>query len=386
MRILYVSATYTPPSADQRSDRFSLLSERLEGDILQPVWFSRPDQIEAVFGPGAYPVYSVGRFRYHWFLAWRHAGLWRRVLTFWFYLRTGVRLQRQRSCDCIVAYSHMTTGVYAAVLKLLTRCKLVIEIATAPQLAALSLRERRTPVDYLRRLYSDICLHLSMAVCDRAHFLFPRQLETYPLLRRKPASVFHEFVPISAVHRHEPSSDPFILLVGAPWYLKGADVLVRAFRGLAAEFPGVKLKILGFYPDRKALEALIAGHPQIEILKARPNKETLEIISQATVLVLPSRCEGMGRVLLEAMAAGIPVVGSDVGGIPSLIREGENGYLVPVGDAHALEVRLRELLSDRELRRRMGDLGYERAHTEFTEKAYVESFARMVEATVRRVE
>jgi glycosyltransferase involved in cell wall biosynthesis len=128
---------------------------------------------------------------------------------------------------------------------------------------------------------------------------------------------------------------------------------------------------------------LIGGSERIEVLKARPNPEVLRVISAAEILVLPSRCEGMGRVLIEGMAASVPLVGSDVGGIPFMIRNGENGLVFPRGDSRALETRLRELLSNGDMRRRMGANGYRRAHEELDEKAYVEHFSSMVEVTVR---
>ena len=110
-------------------------------------------------------------------------------------------------------------------------------------------------------------------------------------------------------------------------------------------------------------------------------------MSAATIFALPSRCEGTPCVILEAMAAGLPIVASGVGGIPALVRDGENGFQVPAGDAAALEARLRELLSDGDLRRRMGARSYELARTEFREEAYWDRFRRMVvEAVSGRVE
>jgi glycosyltransferase involved in cell wall biosynthesis len=196
--------------------------------------------------------------------------------------------------------------------------------------------------------------------------------------------VFHEFVPVSAIERRRNAEERFVLFVGAPWYLKGADLLLKAFRRLSPDFPDIKLKLLGYYPDHEQLEALTGGLPQIEILAPRRNAEALGIISQAMILALPSRCDGMPRVILEAMAAGVPVVGSDVGGISYLIRDGENGFLIPPEDATALEARLRQLLSDEQLRLKMGARGYQLAHTEFNEQVYVEQFTRMVEAAVRK--
>jgi glycosyltransferase involved in cell wall biosynthesis len=384
MRILYVHATFVPPPTNLQTDRFYLLSEELEGDVLQPVWFRTPEEVEAVFGPGSYPVYTVGRFRYHWHLSWRYQGVRQRVATFWFYLRKGLALNREHRYDCIVAYSHMTTGLCAGLLKLLTGAKLIIEIVTAPQLVYLTDRPHPSWTERFMHLYSDACLHVSMLLADRAHFLFPQQLSTYPVLRKVKNSVFHEFVPVSMIEKHrEETSELYVLLIGAPWYLKGADILVEAFLRLAPDFPQVKLKILGYFPDGNKLHELIGGSRQIEVLKARAYPEALCIISGAAIMALPSRCEGLPRVLIEGMAAGVPLVGSDVAGIPFLIRDGENGFVVPGGDSRALEARLRELLSNGEERRRMGDNGYERAHRELSEKVYVTQFARMVEAAVK---
>ena len=381
MRILYVHSTTLPPPTDQQTDRFNLLSRVLEGDVLQPIWCRTPEEVETMFGPGSYPVHTVGRFRYHWFLS-PSRGIRARLATFRFYLRKGRELHRERPFDCIVAYSHMTTGLLAGVLKLFTGARLIIEIVTSPNLVYITERARPGLRERLMKFYSDVCLHLSMFMADRAHFLYPRQLDSYPLLRNTPNSVFHEFVPVSIIIRDEERErrGRYVLLAGAPWYLKGADLLVKAFLPLAAEFPDVKVKVLGFYPDRAELEAMTAGSPQIEILQVRPHVEALKIIAGATVMVAPSRCEGLSRVLIEGMAAAVPLIGSNVGGIPVLVHDGENGFLFPSGDVDALSSRLRQLLEDSELRRRMGDSGYARAHGEYDEESYVREFAAMVEA------
>jgi len=121
----------------------------------------------------------------------------------------------------------------------------------------------------------------------------------------------------------------------------------------------IKLKRLGWYDqtEREELEALAGDSKQIELV----------------------------RVVIEGLAAGVPVIGSDVGGIPDLIHQGENGFVVPGGNVRELEARIRELLADPELRRRMGANGYELAHTQLTEQVYVERFTAMVAATVRGV-
>ena len=386
MRVLYIHSTQVPPPLDPQTDRFYLLSEKLEGDVLQPVWYRRPEEVEAEFGPGSFPVYESGRFRYHWFLSFRPDGRLRsRLAQHWFYIRKGVQLHRERAFDCVIAYSHLATGMAGAFLKLLTGAKLIIELATNPQLAYLTQRARPTVRDHLMKLYSDVCLYLSMWAADRVHLLHPTQLAAYPLLRRVKASVFHEFVPVSAVRAHTDDQERYVVMVGSPWYLKGADRLIGAFHRLAPDFPDVKLKIVGWYlkTEREQLEALAGDSKQIELVRATTYPTVLEIISRCLVLVHPSRCEGGPRTVIEGLAAGVPVVGSDVGFIPELIHQGENGFVVPGGNVPELEERLRELLADPELRRRMGANGYQFAHTQLTERVYVEKFTAMVAAAVR---
>jgi glycosyltransferase involved in cell wall biosynthesis len=274
-------------------------------------------------------------------------------------------------------------GLAGVILKWLTGAKLIVEIATSPEHVHLVNRPVPTLADRMARLYSDFCLHLTMLACDRAHVLAPNILTAFPRLRGVRQSVFHDFVVVSQVPNSARKPELRVIFVGAPWYLKGVDILIAAFRRLEQDFPDAKLQLLGHFTDRAGLEELIAGSHQIEIVKAKLHPEALEMISAASVLVLPSRCEGMGRVLIEAMSAGIPVIGSDVGGIPHIVRDGVNGFVFPSEDVDALEDRLRRLLSDQELRDTMGKRGRKMAEQEFSESRYVEQFTAMVEATVK---
>ncbi|MGH7408686.1 MAG: glycosyltransferase, partial [Candidatus Methylomirabilales bacterium] len=85
------------------------------------------------------------------------------------------------------------------------------------------------------------------------------------------------------------------------------------------------------------------------------------IVAALSVFVLPSANEGMGRVLVEAMAAGVPVIGTRVGGIPSVIADGECGLLVEPGDVVGLSGAIGKLLADGLLAARMGAAGRRRA-------------------------
>lgn len=390
IRILYLQASFVPPPADREKDRFQLLSSQLEGDILQPVWFRTASEVEAIFGPGSYPVHEVGRFRYHWFLAFRHQGIRQRLAIFAFYFRAGLRICKERRPACIIAYSHMTTALCAVALKLLGGARRFIpELMTAPEKAFLVDSPKPGPISRLKHLYSDLCLHGSVLFADRVHLLYRGQLSCYPLLRGKPCSIFHDFTnvfPATAGHAEKRAEERaeerelLILLAGSPWYLKGVDLAIAAFRSICAEFPDAKLLIAGHYPDGKPLE-LASGCPQIQISKPLPHAELLQLMDKAAIMVLPSRTEGLPRILIEGLSAGLPLVGSDVGGIPNLIEDGGNGFVFPSGNSSILAQHLRTLLADASLRRQMGLRSLEQAG-KFTEGVYVEQFSKMVRETL----
>jgi glycosyltransferase involved in cell wall biosynthesis len=100
-----------------------------------------------------------------------------------------------------------------------------------------------------------------------------------------------------------------------------------------------------------------------------PSEELPALYRQASLFVLPSNEEGLGIVLLEAMASGLPVVSTRSGGPETCVVEGETGYLTPVGDAEALASRMQTLLEDTDLRRHMGKAGRRMVETRFSIEA-----------------
>ena len=113
--------------------------------------------------------------------------------------------------------------------------------------------------------------------------------------------------------------------------------------------------------------------------KYGPDKWTA--LSQADVFVFPSwyPAECFPLVLLEAMAAGLPIVTTDEGAIPDIVRDGENGYVCPIHDPESVADALRKLLSDSELRKKMGECGRQRYQEEFTAEAFESRFIGILE-------
>jgi len=98
------------------------------------------------------------------------------------------------------------------------------------------------------------------------------------------------------------------------------------------------------------------------------------------VFCLPSSAEGLPLVVLEAMAAGKPVVAAAVGGVPELVVDGETGLLVPAGDLDALQRALTDLLADPERARRLGEAGRARVRASFSATAASERILKIYEA------
>jgi glycosyltransferase involved in cell wall biosynthesis len=149
---------------------------------------------------------------------------------------------------------------------------------------------------------------------------------------------------------------PVALFVGVLERYKGVDVLAEAWRRAAPRVPDATLHLVGRGTRADVPAGLVAELPeQTRWTEALATAEVARAMDDATVLVLPSRSEGLGRVLVEAYCRGRGVVASDVGGIRDLVTNGHEGLLVPPGDAAALADALVRVLSNRELAARFGE-------------------------------
>jgi glycosyltransferase involved in cell wall biosynthesis/uncharacterized membrane protein len=174
---------------------------------------------------------------------------------------------------------------------------------------------------------------------------------------------------------------PQIISVGRFAYPKDHVTLVRAMASVESDFRAI---FVGEGPDQPALanEVRRLGlAPNVALLGAR--SDVPDLLAGADVFVLSSRSEGLPMSVLEAMAAGLPVVATDVGGVSELVLEGETGLLVPRGDTTALAQALERLLRDEDLRRRMAASARARVEREFDltsfQEAHVELYRRELE-------
>ena len=144
--------------------------------------------------------------------------------------------------------------------------------------------------------------------------------------------------------------------------IKGFDLLVAALPALLARVPTAQVVLVGDGEERDALAvraAALGVGGRLRITGAVG--DVTGHVAAADLLAAPSRNEGMGRVLVEAMALGLPVVGAAVGGIPDVIEDGECGLVVPPEDPAALAEALAELGVDAARRAKLGSAGRRRA-------------------------
>ena len=186
MRLLCILRGPVPPPSSKTLDRFFHLSESLEGEILLPVWYRSGEETRSALGQGSYPVHEVRKFRYHFLPSGHSQGVLQAVAVFLFYLRTGMRLHRKRRFDCIVASGHTMTAFAGTILKLLTRTRLIVEVIGTPRRAYCFENPTVTVRSRLKKLYSDVLLHVNLLSADRVRLLYPAQLDGYPLLRGVP--------------------------------------------------------------------------------------------------------------------------------------------------------------------------------------------------------
>jgi glycosyltransferase involved in cell wall biosynthesis len=173
-----------------------------------------------------------------------------------------------------------------------------------------------------------------------------------------PADTFPAFMDLEPFIASQPvplPDPPVALFVGVLEAYKNIDGLAEAWRLAAPQVPGARFVLVGSGSRSHVVEQLLADLPGQTAWHPRlTTAEVADALDASTALVLPSRSEGLGRVIVEAFCRGRAVIATRVGGITDLVENSVNGMLVEPGDTHALSRALVQLLTDRELAARLG--------------------------------
>jgi glycosyltransferase involved in cell wall biosynthesis len=139
---------------------------------------------------------------------------------------------------------------------------------------------------------------------------------------------------------------------------KNPDLFLQAAQSVLKGFPNTVFAMIGNGPERNKLEGLVRKLKiEDSVVFAGERHDMPEVYASLDIVVLPSLSEGMPMSILEAMAAGKPIVASSVGAIPSVVLPDQTGLLIEPGDLVGLRAAMERLLSDPELRTRLGEEG-----------------------------
>jgi glycosyltransferase involved in cell wall biosynthesis len=200
---------------------------------------------------------------------------------------------------------------------------------------------------------------------------------------------------IAAVRRELgiPAGAPLVTLIGRFQNVKGQDIFLEAAKRISQTHPDARYALAGenvfggaseeaFKRKVLGMVAADAGlRERVSLPGWVPRSERL--LAASDVVVCSSYFESFGMVLVEAMASGVPVVSTNVGGPAETIVDGETGFLVPPGRPDLIADRVRLLLADETLRRRMGLAGRERVKAKYSLERYAAGFSESLKMLIR---
>lgn len=279
--------------------------------------------------------------------------------------------------DTVIAYDPYRSGLAALILKYLLRCKMIVE-ENGEYYGEYERNESgQTLVSKgLMRLFFNLSLRCADAikVLNAEQEAYYRRLLPYKRIYRFPNFVATEYFQSLASYQGD-----YLLSVGYPFYRKGVDVLIEAFKLIAKKHRQIKLRIMGYCPDGEfdQYRAIADDHPRVEFIEPGWMEEVGEQMRGCYALVNAARSEAMGRVHIEAMACGKPIIATRNNGALLCVEDGQTGLLCAIGDIRDLAAKLDEMLSDPDRAQRMGQAGKMRMKEMFSENAYEVNFRTM---------
>jgi len=228
---------------------------------------------------------------------------------------------------------------------------------------------------------ADVLRAISHATCQQLKRWVPEK----PIVQFMAWTNIEVFLQVDRQEKREHSN--MFLYTGVLTPLKGIFHLVNAFAAIAGDSPQTRLVILGKEQNQEYVRKLktqikrLSIERQVRFVPEVPQEQLAQWMARAAAFVLPSLSEGLGRVLVEAMATGTLVIGSRVGGIPEIIRDGKTGFLVPPGNESTLVEKMRWVIEHPQETRMMGERARLFAKQFFSEDVYVQGYARLLAET-----
>lgn len=229
---------------------------------------------------------------------------------------------------------------------------------------------------------SDICTANSSASAKMVSDIAGRE-DTQVVPMGVDTNLFSKSKKVDVIRKKYEIDGEVLLFVGRLIRVKGVYYLIKALPEVLKQYPKTKLLIVGSGPEKRRLMQLsteLEIKNRIVFIAEVLQEDLIPLYSMADILILPSimditgETEGLGVVLLEAMACRVPVIGSDVGGIRDIIIDGETGLLSEQKNSDSLAEKIISLLSDEQLRKKVIDNGLKLVKDKFTWEAISDRF------------
>lgn len=178
-----------------------------------------------------------------------------------------------------------------------------------------------------------------------------------------------------------PKNNKIVIYPGTIEERKGQDMLLNSWREIYASYPRIKLIILGNGATKRGKEILKKIQDKeygdgIIHIPAKPS--AIPYLYASDILIFPSRAEAMPRTILEAMAIGMPIIASNIDGVPELIDDGENGYLFPLDDHKNMILKLKKVIGDNDVSESLALNAKEKYYNSFSREVYKRNVNRIL--------
>jgi glycosyltransferase involved in cell wall biosynthesis len=352
--------------------KYQLLSQEFTGDILEKVY--RPE-LER---------FTVGRFNFigmHIEGITRNSGLVGSLLFGFFVVYHALRRHWfHRRYDYVITYDPFAAGVLGLILSFLLGARLVCEVNGNYGEKKTWLGPERRLLGLIKYYYCRVVIPVVINRTFATKLLYAAQLRPFGTrIKNTNLHVFHEYTPV-LTQKFQSTRGNYLLFMGNPWDVKGVDVLIKAYRGISGQFPHHVLRIVGWFPEPglSYLKQLAGDDPAIQLCRAVKYEEAMTLMAGAYAVVLPSRTEGMGRVLLEGMAYGKPVIASRVDGIPTYVKPEVNGLLAEPENVADLAAQIVRVLGDAAYAEDLGARSREYVRAHLSEDSYLRYYREML--------
>jgi glycosyltransferase involved in cell wall biosynthesis len=284
----------------------------------------------------------------------------------------------------IVTYDPLIQGVIGAYLAKRLNAKLIVEFSGAygnpANLAEILNPLRRRLMDARNKITGQSVVWRA----DGLRLLFEGQDTAFVNVPKSvKRNLFFDAINTETFAADPEQQDDVALFVGFPYRLKGIDVLTQAWQRIESQFPTWRLDLIGHELGNHIDPAFAARH-RIQVHKAMSNVEVAAHMKRCGLFVLPSRSEGLPRVLLEAGAAGRARIATRVGGTPRAIIHDHDGLLVKDQNCDELAAGLARLMADKALRVRLGTAAQQRIKRDFSAENYLQDMRACISSVLGR--